>query len=196
MNRRWLPVVFSLALTSLVGACGTPGAGPGPRESRASSPSDRDAGRQRLAEARARSARRQLDERCERERPELTSRMAALRRAESRLARLKEETYVPSPPPAPWDEAFESRFRLEDREADLLRHQRQQEAWRQREESRRASWWADHQARLRQAQARLNREAQALRSRRADLFTGPASIEFKPTVVEQIRQCPTAKASP
>lgn len=183
MARRWLPLALLLVLTSLVGACGR----------RVVSPADgqaaRDGAKQRLAEARARAERQRLEERCLRERPELEARMGELRRAEGRLARLKEEAYVPLPSPDPWDEAAESRFRLEDREVDWQRHQQEAEAWRQREESRRSRWRADHAERLRQAQDHLDRQARALRGRRADLFTGPDSIEFNSRVADQIRQC-------
>jgi hypothetical protein len=193
MARRWRPVLLSLALTSLVGACGFQRGTPGPAvEAGAGGDASRNAERQ----ARARAERQQQAERCLRERPELEAQMASLRRAESDLARVREGTYVPLPAPAPWDEAAESRFRLEDREADWQRHQQAQESWRQQEQSRRARWWADHQDRLREAQARLDQEARALRSRRADLFTGPGSIEFNPTVEAQIRQCQNLRVRP
>ena len=188
MTRRWLRVVLSLALTSLVGACGLPR---GHRGHRPDTGAGGGAGRtaERQVEARLRSQRQREEERCLRERPELEAQMASLRRAETLLARVKGEAYIPLPAPAPWDEAAESRFRLEDREADWQRHLGERETWRQGEQSRRARWQADHEDRLREAQARLDQEARALRSRRANLFTGPGSIEFNPAVEAQIRQC-------
>jgi hypothetical protein len=132
---------------------------------------------------------RMAEERCRRERPGLEARMEGLRRAELRLAQVKEETYVPLTPPAPWDESKESRYRQEDRDADWLRDQQAGEAWRRREKGRRESWSADHQERLRQAQWHLDRQTQELRAQRPDLFTGPGSIEFHPDVVERIRSC-------
>jgi hypothetical protein len=191
MVRQWLPVVLALALTSLVGACRSPRPPAGTGGD--ASPT---AARQRQAEARARTERQRREERCLRERPELEARMAALRRAERHLARAREDSYVPLPPPAPWDEAAESRFRLEDREADRQRYLEERENWRRREESRRARWRADRQERLREAQGRLDQEAKALRSRRADLFTGPGSIEFNPRVEAQIRQCGEISGQP
>jgi hypothetical protein len=122
--------------------------------------------------------------------------MASLRRAENLLARVKGEAYVPSPAPTPWDEAAESRFRLEDQEADWQRHLGERETWRQGEQSRRARWQADHNDRLREAQARLDQEARALRSRQANLFTGPESIEFNPAVEARIRQCRSLGSGP
>jgi hypothetical protein len=190
MDHRWLPLLLSAALICLIGGCRAWRSGPGPgAEAQAPRPSSQASEAQRLAEARARAERQRLEERCLLERPELEERMAALRRAESRLAGVKDESYVPLPPPAPWDEAAESRFRQEDQETDWQRHLLERERWRQREAQRRASWWADHDARLGEAQAQLNQEAQALRNRRPDLFTGPGSIEFNPTVADQIRQC-------
>lgn len=193
MARRWLPVVLSLALIPLVGACAPKRADPGPRTQ---SPAARETEQRRLAEAKARAERQRLEERCLRERPELESRIAALRLAESRLAQVKGETYIPSPPPKPWDEAAESRFRLEDREEDWQRYLQDEEAWQRREERRRIRWLAAHQERLREAQERLDRQARELRSRRADLFTGPGSIEFNPEVAEQIRHCRRIETRP
>ncbi|MEB3156117.1 MAG: hypothetical protein VKO26_01615 [Cyanobacteriota bacterium] len=197
MVRRWLALVVAVALPSLLAACAPRGAGnaPGPSVQREAS-TRRAAELRRLAEARARAERQRLRERCLRERPGLETGMAALRRAESRLARVKEEGYAPLPPPPPWDEAAEARFRQEDRDADWLRHQREREAWREGEGIRRARWWSDHQARLGEAQAELNAAARSLRERRPDLFTGPGSIEFNPAVAEQIRTCADVAAQP
>jgi len=195
MTRRWLRVVLSLALTSLLGACGSPRGQRDPGENPgAGGGASRTSVRQ--AEARLRTERQREEERCLRERPELEAQMASLRRAENLLARVKGEAYAPSPAPTPWDEAAESRFRLEDREADWQRHLGEQETWRQGEQSRRARWQADHNDRLREAQARLDQEARALRSRRANLFTGPGSIEFNPAVEAQIRQCRSLGSGP
>ncbi len=188
---------MALVLPSLLAACAPRRAATPPDPNITREESIRQATeRRQLADARGRAERQRLQERCLRERPALEARMAALRRAESRLARVKEESYAPLPPPPPWDEAAEARFRQEDRDADWLRHQREQEAWRQREEDRRALWWSDQQARLREAQSELNAVARALREQRADLFTGPGSIEFNPVVVAQIRGCREVVAQP
>jgi hypothetical protein len=128
-------------------------------------------------------------ERCLRDRPGLEAQMVALRQAELELARAKQESYRSLPPPEPWDESKESRYRLEDREADWQRYLQRQEDWQRREQSHRASWMASHQARLQRAQATLNRHAQVLRTRRPDLFTGPNSIEFNPEVAQRLRHC-------
>jgi hypothetical protein len=189
MARRWLPVVLSLALSSLLGACGLWRDAAGSRRESGAGPSDRQGERERRAAVQARLERQRLAERCLRERPELETRMANLRRAEAHLARVKEEVYVPLAPPPAWDEAAEARFRREDQEADWLRHQQEQDRWRQRDERRRALWEADQRERQAAAQERLNREARGLRSRRADLFTGPGSIAFNPVVEAQIRGC-------
>lgn len=189
MARHRLFVVLSLALALQLVACGKgepPRPSPDPRRGEAARTASE---RERQAQARADQTR--LQERCRRERPELEAAMAELRRAERWLARVKAETRVPLPPPPPWDEDAESRFRLEDRELDRQRHQAAQEEWRRREDSDRIRWQAAHGERLREAQDQLNRQAQALRERRADLFTGPGSIEFNPEVAAQIRQCGT-----
>jgi len=182
-------VGVALVLPSLLAGCAPRRAAtpPGPDSTRAESRRATE-GRQQ-ADARARAERQRLQERCQRERPALEAQMAALRRAESRLAAVKAESYAPLAPPPPWDEGAEARFRQEDRDADWLRHQREQEAWRQRDEERRARWWSDHQARLQEAQSALNSAARALREQRADLFTGPGSIEFNPVVEDRIRRC-------
>lgn len=126
---------------------------------------------------------------CLRERPDLEARMVALRQAEGELARVKEETDRALPPPEPWDEALEARYRPEDREVDWQRHLQAMDAWRQKEGKRRAAWLEDHRQRLGLAQDRLDRLARELRIHRPDLFTGPGSIEFDPAVVGAIRQC-------
>lgn len=132
---------------------------------------------------------RQERERCLRQRPKLEAQMAALRRAEAQLARIKAESYVPTQAPAPWDATRESRYRLEDREADWQRHIAQREKWQREEIGRRANWQRSHEQRLALAQQRLNQQAGELRSQRPDLFTGPGSIEFNPEVAGQIRRC-------
>ncbi|MEB3334755.1 MAG: hypothetical protein VKP70_07195 [Cyanobacteriota bacterium] len=192
MARRWLPVVLSIALGLQLGACGN-GNAPDPRAGKGS----REAveGKRRAeAQVQARAKRRRRHERCLRERPALEAAMAELRRAESALAQVKSETRVPLPPPPPWNDAVESRFRLEDRELDRQRHEEARANWRQREESDRLRWRAAHQERLGEAQGHLNRQARVLRDRRPDLFTGPGSIEFNPAVEDQIRQCDRATA--
>jgi hypothetical protein len=186
MARRWLPVVLSLALTSFLGACGLWRDRPGPGAG-----ADGDAARrtERQQENADRLRRQRLEERCLRERPELEGRMAELRRAEAHLARVKEEVFVPSTPPPPWDEAVESRFRREDQEGDWQRHLQERERWSQREAERRDRWQTEQRERLAAAQERLNTEARGLRSLRADLFSGPESIVFHPEVEKRIRQC-------
>lgn len=187
MLRPWLRFVLLLWLVLPLAACGdlrrafSPQQGlqglKAPVGSRPPQPQP-PAVRQRMAE-----------ERCRRERPGLEARMERLRRAELRLARVKEEAYVPLAPPPPWDEGKESRYRQEDRDADWLRDEQAREAWRRREKGRRESWLMDHQERLRQAQRHLDQQTRELRARRPDLFTGPASIEFHPEVVDRIRAC-------
>ena len=147
---------------------------------------------QNLNERRARSQalrQRMEQERCLRDRPGLEAQMVALRQAELELALVKQDSYRPLPPPEPWDESKESRYRLEDREADWQRYLQRQEDWQRREQSRRASWRSNHQARLQRAQETLNRHVQELRVRRPDLFTGPGSIEFNPEVAQRLRHC-------
>jgi hypothetical protein len=190
MVRRWLPVLLALVLPPFMAACGSGGLNTAQRPGvGADEPTRQAAERQQLAERRARAEQQRREERCQRERPALETRMAALRRAERRLADLKEERYRPLSPPPPWDEAAESRFRQEDRDADWQRHQGEQESWQLREDNHRARWWADHQARLMDAQEALNAEARSLRNQRADLFIAPGSIEFNPKVEEEIRRC-------
>jgi hypothetical protein len=193
MARRRLPSVLSLALVLQVVACGQgipPRSSPDPRGTEEAGAAIE---RQRKDAARAQADQQREQERCLRERPELEVAMAELRRAESWLAQVKAETRVPLPPPPPWDEAAESRFRLEDRELDRQRDREARDEWRRREERDRIRWLAAHGERLREAQERLNRQARALRSRRADLFTGPGSIEFNPEVAARIRQCGMAE---
>lgn len=132
---------------------------------------------------------RMEQERCLRDRPGLEAQMVALRQAELELARVKQQSYRSLPPPEPWDESKESRYRHEDREADWQRYLQRQEDWQRREQSHRANWMANHQAHLQRAQETLNRHAQDLRTRRPDLFTGPKSIEFDPKVSQRLRHC-------
>jgi hypothetical protein len=140
--------------------------------------------------AQSQAERQRMDqERCLRDRPGLEAQMVAVRVAELELARVKQESYGPLPPPELWDESKESRYRLEDREADWQLYLQRQEDWQRREQSRRAGWMANHQARLQRAQDTLNRHAQDLRARRPDLFTGPESIEFNPEVARRLRHC-------
>ncbi len=191
MGRLGLAAALTLLVIPALVACGRASTDLDSRLPPSVTPSPPAEGeRLRQAAAKAQLERqRHEQERCLRERPEWAERMVALRRAESRLARLKGETYVPLPPPARWDEAAEARFRREDREADWQRHLREQEDWQRREQSRRQRWLAEHGERLAAAQTELNRQAQILRDRRADLFTAPNSIEFNPAVEDQLLRC-------
>lgn len=181
--------LLPLSLVLLLASCGTlqRAFAPAANQQGLNAPVKQQADQQRQAAAQA--ERRRDQERCLLERPGFEAQMAALRRAESQLARVKEDTYVPLRPPEPWDESVESRYRLEDREADWQRHLQAQEAWQRREQSHRASWMANHQERLSLAQERLDRQARELRSLRPDLFTGPGSIEFNPEVAHRLLHC-------
>ncbi|MFM9047055.1 MAG: hypothetical protein ACKOOH_05280 [Cyanobium sp.] len=130
-------------------------------------------------------------ERCLRERPGLEAQMADLRATEAHLAHVKGESYGGLPGPEPWDEAKESRFRVEDREADWQKHLQAREDWKQRNQSRQRAWETLHRERLRAAQSRVDEQALSLRAQEPDLFTGPGSIEFNPLAVHRIRHCDT-----
>lgn len=174
-----------LAPLLLISACGSPRSSP-PKDMQRLG--EKGQVMQELRQAQLQRERNALES-CLRERPELEAQMVSLRRAEAELARVKQEGYVPLPPPEPWNEARESRYRLEDREADWQRYLQAQEDWKRREEQHRSSWHVGHQSRLQEAQATLDRVARELRSRRPNLFTGPGSIEFNADVVSQIRSC-------
>lgn len=128
-------------------------------------------------------------ERCLREIAELDVQMAELRRSEARLARVKEEAYTPQSSPPRWNEDEESRFRLEDRDADWQNYLQARDDWTRREGSQRARWQADHTNRWQEAQAHLDGLASELRRQHPDLFTAPGSIEFDPVAVRRLRQC-------
>lgn len=121
--------------------------------------------------------------------------MAELRQAEGELANEKQAMYEPLPPPPPWDEAMESRFRQEDRDLDWARHLEAQETWRRKERIRLSQWEDAHQERLGAAQLRLDQLARDLRLRRPTLFTGPGSIEFDPVAVDAIRRCGASESN-
>lgn len=191
MKRRWSRWLLLVVWLPWLGSCGHKPrlAAPNQAEQGVQAPVTPRAEQQRLANVQRQLAQQRAQELCLQERPSLVAQMAALRRAELQLARVKEETYVPLPAPDAWDEARESRFRQEDREADWQRHLQAQEAWQRRERNHRANWTANHRDRLLIAQERLDREAQALRSRRPELFTAPGSIEFNPEVAQRLRNC-------
>jgi hypothetical protein len=128
-------------------------------------------------------------DRCFRELPALEVQMAELRRSEARLAKVKEEAYVPQSSPPRWNEDEESRFRIEDREADWQRYLQAREDWTRGESGHRARWQADHANRWQEAQARLDQVARSLRDQQPDLFTAPGSIEFNPVAVRRLRDC-------
>lgn len=191
MKRRWSRWLLLVVWLPWLGSCGQKPrlVAPNQGQQGVNAPENRQAEQQRLANVQRQRAQQRAQELCLQERPGLVAQMASLRRAELQLARVKEETYVPLPAPDPWDEARESRFRQEDREADWQRHLQAQEAWQRREWNHRANWMANHQDRLLIAQERLDQEAQALRSRRPELFTAPGSIEFNPEVARRLSNC-------
>ena len=191
MASPWLRSLSLLLLVIPLTSCGWRLGGVPPREPGQPTSTPARTSNKRPFQSQAQRQRIQ-QERCLRERPGLEAQMAALRRAELQLARVKEETYTPLPPPQAWDELKESRYRLEDRETDWQTHLEAQKAWKRQEELRRARWQAEHQDRLNMAQWRLDRQAQQLRSQRPDLFTGPRSIEFNPAVADDIGSCRAA----
>lgn len=187
-SQPWMPWQLLPLLLVLLTACGD--------LRRLLPPSEEPQGSRRGAVApKARSApdvSRQLAitrERCLRERAELDVQMADLRRSEARLARVKEEVYSPVFSPPRWNEDEESRFRMEDREADWQRYLQAREDWTRKEGSHRARWQSDHTRRWQEAQARLDESARALRRQHPDLFSAPGSIEFNPRTVRRLRQC-------
>lgn len=192
MERRCLRSLL-VALLLLLAACGnqerSPGLNRGQQDPNAPASPQKKQQSQAKARAEAEKQRAQAQERCLQERPGVEAQMAALRRAELQLALVKEDIYVPLPPPEPWNESRESRFRREDRDADWQRYLQAQEAWQRREQSHRARWRAQHQERLERAQERLDGQARSMRSRHPDLFTGPQSIEFNPQVVHRLLHC-------
>jgi hypothetical protein len=150
--------------------------------------SDRTLAMEREAQEKAAAARRQALEACRRRQRTLTTLMESLRRTEQELAAARNSPFRPSvAPPQPLDAGRESRYRPEDQRLDRERYEEALGAWEQQVASERALWRQRREARIEAAQARLNRDARALRDLQPDLFTGPASIEFDPVVVGRVR---------
>ncbi len=129
-------------------------------------------------------------ERCRQRAGAIALELRQLRQAEARLAAVRGEAYAPSPPPAPFNEAAEARFRFEDQELDRQRHGERMAVWQAREDDRRRRWHADHASRLEVAQITLNQRAAAMRQQQPDLFSGPTSIELNGTVWRRLQTCP------
>jgi len=147
---------------------------------------------QQQRQERADQARRSQREaaRCRQRAEALALELRQLRQAEARLAAVRGEAFAASPPPPPFDEAAEARFRFEDQEIDRQRHRERLAAWQVREDDRRRQWQVAHASRLDAAQTTLNQRALALRQQQADLFSGPTSIELNNPVWRRLQTCP------
>ena len=180
------PLILCLLLLACTSGCGTAGTG---KLKRSGAPGMPVATAAASSPARPAAGTIQSLERCPADSPRLAFRMGELRQAEAALAAVKGEQYRPVPPPAPLEEAQESRYRPEDQDLDREHHAQAMAAWETAEAERRRLWAEDHDQRLAAAQGRLDQIAADLQRRRGDLFTGPGSIEFNPQVAEAIRLC-------
>ncbi|MCX5966442.1 MAG: hypothetical protein NTV57_02135 [Cyanobacteria bacterium] len=119
--------------------------------------------------------------------------LAALRHAERRLSRLKQQGQPATSPPPVWDAAWEERFSEQDQELDRQRYERELAIWQQQQQAQgQQAWERRHSLELAEAQSQLNARARSLRRRHHDLFTGATSIEVNPAVLAQIQRCPAA----
>ncbi|MDM7953179.1 MAG: hypothetical protein QUV07_08200 [Cyanobium sp. CZS 25K] len=134
------------------------------------------------------AARRAALEACRSRQRRITSLMASLRDAEQELAAARNSPFRPSvPPPTPIDAGRESRYRQEDQQLDRERYEAALGAWEEQVASQRARWRQGRAQRVEVAQARLDRDYQALRALEPDLFTGPGSIEFDPMALQRVK---------
>ena len=148
--------------------------------------SDSSLAAEKAAEAAA-MARRTALEACRRRQGTITNLIRSLRQAEQELAVARNSPFRPSvAPPQPLDAGKESRYRPEDQRLDRDRYEAALGAWEQQVASQRAQWRQERAGRIEAAQARLDRDAQALRQLQPDLFNGPASIEFNPGALRQV----------
>jgi len=120
----------------------------------------------------------------------VSSELAALRQVERRLSALRQQGDPGYSSPAPrWDEAREQRYSEQDRDLDRQRYQRQLAAWQQQQATGRQAWEGRHRRELAGAQSELNARSRRLRRLRPNLFTGAASIEVNPVVLDRILRC-------
>ena len=94
--------------------------------------------------------------------------------------------------PTPIDAGRESRYRQEDQQLDRERYEAALGAWEERVASQRARWRQGRAQRVEVAQARLDRDYQALRALEPDLFNGPGSIEFDPMALQRVKAACTS----
>jgi hypothetical protein len=133
------------------------------------------------------AARRAALEACRSRYRRITTLMGSLRRAEQELAAARSSPFSPSvAPPQPLDGGKESRYRPEDQRLDRDRYEAALGAWEQQVASQRAHWQQQRAKRIKAAQERLDRDAQALKALQPELFNGPTSIEFDPTALRQV----------
>ncbi len=138
-------------------------------------------------EAAQRQAQAQL---CRQTNRTVSAELAALRQAELRLSRLRQQGEPVASDRPVWDEALEQRYSEQDRELDRQRYERQLALWQQQQTEGQRAWEPRHRQELAEAQNQLNAKVSSLRRRRHDLFTGPTSIEVNPVVLAQIQHCP------
>ena len=142
----------------------------------------------RKAAERAAEARRADLEVCRRRQVTITTIMGSLLQAEQELAAARSSPFSPSvAPPQPLDAGKEARYRPEDQRLDQDRYEAELGAWEQQVASQRRQWRQQRAERIEAAQARLDRDARALRNLQPDLFTGPTSIEFDPTALRKLK---------
>ncbi len=202
-HRRLLPVLLSVTL--LVGGCQVTGVSEAGRDrcrrlsASAGNPftaalsyvrclpsSDSSLAAEKAAETAA-AARRAALQACRSRQGKITSLIESLRQAEQELAAARSSPFRPSmAPPQPLDAGKESRYRPEDQLLDQDRYEAALGAWEQQVASQRAQWRKQRGERIKAAQGRLDRDAQALKELQPDLFNSPTSIEFDPTAVRRV----------
>jgi len=202
-HRRLLPVFLSVTL--LVGGCQVTGVSEAGRDrcrrlsASAGNPftaafsylrclpsSDSSLAAEKAAETAA-AARRAALQACRSRQGKITSLIGSLRQAEQELAAARSSPFSPSvAPPQPLDAGKESRYRPEDQLLDRDRYEAALGAWEQQVASQRAQWRKQRGERIKAAQGRLDRDAQALKELQPDLFNSPTSIEFDPTALRRV----------
>ena len=143
--RRRRPLAITVLLMLLVSGC----SGRDPRE---------------LERQRAEKAQQQLaHQRCERDHRLLPPLLAALSRAEERVAAIAAEGYVPSPGPKPLDPSEQERLAVYDQEVEQEQYNQALAAWQEREQQRQSLWRRDRRGRLADARDRRRQRQMCIR---------------------------------
>lgn len=126
---------------------------------------------------------------CRQQQQRLPSLLDAFAAAESRLADIRNRSYVASAPPTPLNPDEQRRLTIYDQQVEQDLHEQAVDAWRRSEAEQRERWERDQQGQQQEALDALLSAALPLRQLHGDLLVPGSPPRLNGPEVERFRQC-------